>query len=302
VEDESPVPIDTRLVRALLADQFPQWAGLPVRPVRPQGWDNRTFRLGDELSVRLPSAVRYAEQPAKEQRWLPVLAARLPVAVPQPVAAGLPGRGYTWRWTVLRWLPGATPGAADAGRSEHFAQELAGFLVALRAVPAADGPPPGPHNFFRGGPPGYYADQVHEALHALGDGVDGPGAAAVWRAAEQASPGTGQPVWIHGDVAAGNLLTGGGRLTAVIDFGGCAVGDPACDAVPAWTLFSGAARSRFREELGLDDGTWARARGWALWKALVQLAAAPQGPDAEGHRQVVADVTAEHRELGDGSD
>ena len=78
------------LARRLVAAQFPQWAHLPVRAVEEDGWDNSTFRLGDELTVRLPGGAQYALQVAKEQRWLPVLAPRLPLPIPVPVAQGDP--------------------------------------------------------------------------------------------------------------------------------------------------------------------------------------------------------------------
>ena len=84
-------------------------------------------------------------------------------------------------------------------------------------------------------------------------------------------------MWVHGDVAASNLIVAGGRLQAVIDFGCAAVGDPACDLVFAWTGCTDDARTTFRDTLALDDATWARARGWALWKAVITLAQAQQG-------------------------
>ncbi|MGW7794348.1 GTP-binding protein, partial [Streptomyces tricolor] len=100
--------IDASLVRRLLAAQFPRWAGLPVRPVPRSGMDNATFRLGDELAVRLPRYAHWAGQVAREQRWLPRLAPRLPLPVPEPVAQGEPGEEYPYPWTVYRWLPGET--------------------------------------------------------------------------------------------------------------------------------------------------------------------------------------------------
>jgi aminoglycoside phosphotransferase (APT) family kinase protein len=79
------------------------------------------------------------------------------------------------------------------------------------------------------------------------------------------------PLWVHGDVATGNLLVREGRLAAVLDFGSSGVGDPACDVVLAFTFLSGESRERFRAELGADPGTWSRGRGWALWKGLITL-------------------------------
>ena len=260
--------LDAALVRRLVAAQFPQWADLPVEPVVPGGHDHRTFRLGDELSVRLPSSHWYSQQVAKEQRWLPELARRLPLAIPEPVARGAPGEGYPHEWSVYRWLEGEPATAAPIRDPVALAGELAGFLRALAAAPADGGPPPGPHNFHRGGPVRFYEDEALAALDALGDRVDRDAALRVWERAV-ASSFDGPPVWFHGDVAAGNLLLRDGRLAAVIDFGTSGVGDPACDVVIAWTLLRGEAREAFRAALAADDGVWARGAGWVLWKSLI---------------------------------
>jgi aminoglycoside phosphotransferase (APT) family kinase protein len=260
--------IDVALVRELVAGQFPQWASLPVREVEHDGWDNRTFRLGDELSVRLPTGDWYAQQVAKEQRWLPVLAPQLPLPIPSPVAAGTPTDAYPYPWSVYRWLPGEIATIAPIASTEEFASSLAQFLNALRRADAHGGPPPGEHNFFRGGPLRTYEAETLQAIAALDGAIDRPAVERVWSEA-MASSWEGEPVWVHGDVAAGNLLVRDGDLAAVLDFGSSGVGDPACDCVIAWTFLRGAARARFEAELEADDATWARGRGWALWKALI---------------------------------
>lgn len=289
--DPQPPAIDAGLVARLIAEQFPQWAHLPVRPVELQGVDNRTFRLGDELSVRLPSAAHYREQVAKEQRWLPLLAPQLPAPIPAPVAVGRPGAGYPWSWSVNRWLDGVTAASVpSAGGSVEFAHDAAGFLRALWSAGADGGPPPGTHNFRRGAPVSVYVDDTERELAALAGRIDAAAARKVWDDAVAAT-WTGEPVWFHGDFAPGNLLVDdGGRLSAVIDFGTCGVGDPACDLVVAWTFLDGAAREAFRAAMSpvADDTMWARARGWALWKALITF-------DSE-----VARVRAEARRVVDG--
>jgi aminoglycoside phosphotransferase (APT) family kinase protein len=266
---EPPV-IDAALARRLVDSQFPQWSELPVRGVELDGWDNRTFRLGDDLTVRLPSGDWYAEQVEKEQRWLPVLAPRLPLPIPTPVARGEPDAGYPYAWSVYRWLDGTPAVTAPVADLENFATTLAAFLVALQSVDATDGPPPGRHNFFRGGPLATYEAEAVSAIEALGDEIPRATVQRVW---EDAMRTTWQrePVWLHGDVAAGNLLVRDGRLAAVIDFGCSGVGDPACDMVIAWTFLSGASRDRFRAARGVDAATWSRGRGWGLWKALITL-------------------------------
>jgi aminoglycoside phosphotransferase (APT) family kinase protein len=284
------VVIDAELARRLVARQFPHWADLPVTEVSLQGWDNRTFRLGSELTVRLPSGDWYALQVEKEHRWLPVLAPQLPLPIPAPVARGVPDLGYPYPWSVYRWVEGVP--AADAAIADEtaFAVAVAEFLLALQAVDATEGPGPGPHNFFRGGPVTTYAAETEAALVAVGDRVPTARARAVWDDAVAAT-WTGDPVWLHGDIAVGNLLVRDGRLAAVIDFGTSGVGDPACDVVIAWTRFSGPSRAAFRSTLGVDDAMWARARGWALWKALITL----DGPStAAESRHTIDVVLADH--------
>jgi aminoglycoside phosphotransferase (APT) family kinase protein len=272
--------IDARLARRLVATQFPQWAGLPIAPVPLGGVDNRTFRLGDALAVRLPSADWYALQVDKEQRWLPVLAPRLPLPIPSPVALGAPGEGYPYAWSVYRWLEGEPAGTAAVPDKAAFAADLARFLAALREVDADGGPGPGPHNFHRGGPLTHYEEEALEALGTLGGEIDGRAARRIWDEAV-AAVWEGPPVWFHGDVAENNLLVRDGRLAAVIDFGTSGVGDPACDVVIAWTYLDPPGRAAFRAALGADEATWARGRGWALWKALISIAGGgPWAPPA----------------------
>ena len=285
--------ITPRLVRQLLAEQFPQWAALPLTLVEPGGWDNRTFRLGDELSVRLPSAAGYALQAEKEHRWLPVLAPQLPLPIPASLALGRPSAAFPWPWSVRGWLEGETASRETIGDGVRFAGALADFLRALQAIPAQDGPAAGPHNCYRGAPLTVYDAQTRQAVAALGDSIDAQQCLSVWAAA-LSSRWPGLPVWVHGDVAAGNLLVRGGKLSAVLDFGCCGVGDPACDLAVAWTLLEGAGRRTFRAALPLDPGSWARGRGWALWKALITLAGPDESPAK--HREasrVLAQVLAD---------
>jgi len=284
--------ITASLVSRLVAEQFPSWAGRPVRPVPADGWDNRSYRLGDDLLVRLPSAADYVEAVAKEDHWLPRLAPQLPLQVPEPVATGHPAAGYAWPWSVRRWIEGRPVLGTPPADAVTFARDLARFLVVLRGIDGTGGPRPGPHCFHRGGPPGYYDDEVRTALTALGSRVDGGACRAVWAGALTSS-WLRPPVWFHGDIAPGNLLLDdAGGLAAVIDFGTCGVGDPTCDLVITWTLLRGDARTAFVDGVDLDAETWARARGWALWKALIMLARG--GPDAAEHRAVVDEVLADH--------
>jgi len=289
--------ITPALVSRLVAAQFPQWAHLPVTPVELDGWDNTTFRLGDDMSVRLPTADSYAPQVDKEHRWLPILAGHLPLPIPEPLAKGVPGCGYPRQWSVYRWREGDHATVERIADLRQFAIELADFLAALYEVDPIGGPPPGAHNFFRGGPLTTYDTETRQAIAALGDDIDidTDTATAAWEAALDAT-WHGSPVWLHGDVTAANLLVTEGRLCAVIDFGCSGVGDPACDVTIAWTLFTGESREAFRDRLPVDDGTWARGRGWALWKALITLVHAVKAKpeDAATARQITEEVLAEH--------
>ncbi len=298
--------IDRALVSQLVAAQFPQWADLPVTTVELNGWDNITFRLGDDMSVRLPSADAYVLQVDKEHRWLPVLAPQLPVPIPEPLAKGVPGCGFPRPWSVYRWRAGEHATVERVADLNRFATDLADVLAALYKIDPAGGPPPGAHSFFRGGPLSTYDADTREAISALAGEIDVNAATEVWETA-LAATWPHPPVWVHGDVAAANLLVVDGALSAVIDFGCSAVGDPACDVTIAWTFFFGENCAAFRDRLPLDANTWARGRGWALSKALTThlgaLRTNPADVDRAGRsmgwrlsaRDVLDEVLAEHR-------
>ncbi|WDR02547.1 aminoglycoside phosphotransferase family protein [Devosia algicola] len=287
--------IDAALVRRLVGAQFPQWAALPVTPVATGGWDNRTFHLGDTMNVRLPSADRYVAQIAKEQKWLPRLGPHLPLPIPHPVALGQSSTEFPAPWSIYSWIAGETATLERIHDPQKFARDLADFLHALHQADATGGPPAGAHNFHRGGWLGIYDSAVRDALAVLGSTIDAHAATNIWDAALNA-PWSGTPVWVHGDISAGNLLVANGQLCAVIDFGGVGVGDYACDLVIAWTLFAADCRKNFKSAINADFACWARARGWALWKALITLAD-QNGTDAgkaDEARRVLAAVIADH--------
>lgn len=264
------VQITVEVVRRLVDDQFPEWSDLPITPVPDQGNDNRTFRLGEDLAVRLPSDASYVAGIIKEDRFLPLLSEHLSVPVPAPARTGRPTDEYPYPWSVRRWIAGQTPDTDPDLDRAGFAHDLGHFLRELRAVPTDGAPVAGLHSFYRGCHPSVYGDQVQQALSSLTGNVDVDACQAIWRDAMR-SAWPAEPVWVHGDVAVGNLLTTQGRLAAVIDFGTCCVGDPACDLVIAWTYLNRRDREIFREAAGLPAATWARARGWALWKALITV-------------------------------
>ena len=286
--------IDAALVRTLVARQFAQWADLPVRAVAEGGWDNRTFHLGDAMSVRLPSAERYVAQVEKEHRWLPSLASQLPLPIPAPLAIGRPDAGYPWPWSIYGWIEGDRASRGAISDLTAFAEDLADFLIALRRIDASDGPLAGAHNFHRGGSLAVYDGETRQALNALADELDVSLLTKIWECA-LGSSWREKPVWVHGDIAEGNLLVRDGRLSAVIDFGSSGVGDPSSDLVIAWTLFDEPARNAFRARVGLDRQTWERARGWCLWKALITIAEHRHGDreKADTHRRWIDRIVAD---------
>jgi aminoglycoside phosphotransferase (APT) family kinase protein len=284
------IAADAALVRRLLTKQFPLWASLPLAPVASTGTDNAMFRLGDALSVRLPRIHWAARDVEREAAWVPHLARRLPLALPEPLAVGRPDEGYPWPWSVCRWVAGTNPDVGTVGTDVGLAEDMAAFAAALHTVE-----PTGAPSSKRCEPLAERDARTRASIDALGGEIDGVAATACWEAALLAPAWIDAPVWIHGDLSPGNLLCADGRLTGVIDFAIAGLGDPATDLIVAWNLFRGPARSRFRQTLGVDDATWARGKGWAFFVALIQL---PYYRDtnpalAANARQVIAQVLAD---------
>ncbi len=295
--DNKQLAIDDALVHRLIATQFPKWKDLLIRPVALSGWDNRTFHLGDEMLVRMPSREEYAAQVEKEQHWLPKLAPCLPLPIPIPLAIGEPMDGYPWKWSIYRWLEGESAASGYIADLSEFAASLAQFLIALQRIDSTGGPLPGLHSFYRGGELTTYDAEVRCALAALKGKIDVAAATEVWDMAI-ATTWNRAPVWVHGDISAGNLLVKNGSLSAVIDFGQLAIGDPACDLTIAWTFFKEKDREVFQEMLSLDAGTWARGLAWTLWKALVVAAGFTNPNNFESARawRIIEEVLADHRQ------
>lgn len=274
---ENQVPTDVGLVRRLLAGRFPRWADREITPVASSGTVNALYRLGTDLVVRLPVVDHDPGEIVQDQRWLPRLAPHLTVSVPEVVAVGEPALGYPWTWAVYRWIDGrdATAVPLDPVAEVGLAHDLAGFVRALQAVDTAGGPRPvAPGTARRGAPLAGFDVAVRRGLgqiDAVGGLLDVPAAVDVWREAVAAPAWSSAPVWFHGDLMPGNLLLVDGRLRAVIDWGCLGVGDPACELMPAWNLFTAPGREAYRAALGVDDATWRRGRGWALLQAVLAL-------------------------------
>lgn len=264
-------PSDVALVQRLLGNQFPELGRVAVSPLLSSGSSNALYRVGPDLLARLPRTPAVAEEVRKEHAWLPRFAPALPLAIPEVVALGAPGQGYPWHWSLYRFIEGETASEAAPRNLPEAAHQLAGFVAALQQIDATSGPPPGSHNSFRGAPLAQRDAAVRAAIQGFGGTISTSAAFQAWESALSAVPSSARATWIHGDLIPENLLTREGQLSAVIDFGLCGVGDPACDLMVAWTLLLPEARQVFRSALNPDRNTWKRARGWALSFGLIAL-------------------------------
>jgi aminoglycoside phosphotransferase (APT) family kinase protein len=263
---EDEVAVEDGTVRALLRKQFPDWADESLQRIEDSGTDNAIYRLGETMGIRMPR-IHWAEaQIDKEHRWLNLLAGGLPVPIPVPLATGRPGHGYPFPWLVYPWLDGISLDQVILDSWDDLARDVAEFLLALQRVPRAGGPPPR----HRGTPMAQHDPTVQWGLERVKDVIDVDLAYRIWARALEAGDWPNDPVWVHGDLLPGNLLVRDQRLCGVIDWSGAGVGDPACDAMVAWSL-PPQARRTFRRAVGFDDATWARARGWVVEQTILYI-------------------------------
>jgi aminoglycoside phosphotransferase (APT) family kinase protein len=267
------VAIDDGLVRGLLAAQHPDLADLPLRAVG-SGWDNAIFRLGDDLAVRLPRRAMAADLVRHELRWLPLLARLLPLPVPVPLRAGVATSAYPFDWSVCAWIDGVSALVTPPDDLHAAAHALGAFLAAMHQPAPADAP----FNPYRGIPLAGRVEAMGVNLARLGAMVDSDAVRAAFADALAVPPWSPAPVWLHGDVHPGNLLVRDGALAGVIDFGDICAGDPASDFAVAWMMFPPAVRPVFGDAAGVDDETWARARGWALALGVAIMANSSDNP------------------------
>jgi aminoglycoside phosphotransferase (APT) family kinase protein len=260
------LPVDARLVRALLEEQFPEWAGLSLERVPSFGTDNALYRLGPDMVVRLPRIEWATRDIEKDARWLEQLRRLLPVEIPRLLATAAPSDGYPWTWGIYHWLEGENPVVGAVARPEELARDVGGFVAAVRRLDLKDTRPGS-----RAGPLEARDAEVRCAIAEVAGEFDAAAVTAAWEGALGARAWEGPPVWTHGDLLRGNLLLRDDRLSAVIDWSLLGVGDPACDTLAAWSVLLPETRDIFRGEAGFDDATWARGRGWALCVGLLQI-------------------------------
>ncbi|MAZ44342.1 MAG: hypothetical protein CMF48_04120 [Legionellales bacterium] len=275
-------PVTQELVEHLVREQFPEWASLKVKPVKTSGWDNYTYHLGPKMLIRLPSEHCYANQVIKESTWLPYIKKHLKTKVPIPLGLGSASKEYPFQWAVYEWIDGKTLSTKSLQSSNTIAYEVAHFLNELSKVPVEkEFPVSGEENFFRGGLLEHYDAEARQGIALLPSEFDQNQLIEIWDRAVN-TPININANWVHGDMSPDNILVNElGHLEAVIDFGLMCVGDPACDYVLAWTYFDSRAQQLFIETLKQDINTWNRAKGWALWKAVISLVQKNQSGEHE---------------------
>lgn len=261
--------LEIHTIQTLISQQFPQYAHLEIRKVDKSGHDNRTFHLGNDFSLRFPSAIEYSTQVIKEHKFCIKLQESISFQITEPIELGYPSDLFPFHFSINKWIKGESINSLNISDKNQLARDCARFLLELKQCDTNDGPTPGKHNFYRGGSLSNYHDETIQAIKQCID-FDQNKCLDIWNKG-LSSNYLNSNCWIHGDFEKDNLLVKNGRLIAVIDFGNMAVGDPACDYVMAWTYFDKHSREIFLEDLNLDKNMINRAKSWALWKALITL-------------------------------
>lgn len=268
----SKMIISVEMAISLIKEQFPQYADLAIMPVKHGGWDNATFHLGSEMLIRIPRGSSYALKVTKEQKILHRLRGCLSLEIPKPIHIGHSSSFYPWSWSIYKYLDGNGANAIKIFNKDldDVAFSLGRFLNELHDIDVVDMPLPGLHNYWRGEHIGVYENGALSYFNMLRHFFDRDKLLSIWKRAA-ITKWQKPPLCIHGDLTSANILMKDGKLSAVIDFGGFAKGDPACDLTIAWTFFKDTSREIFRKRVGLDDDTWLRAKAWTLWKASFEL-------------------------------
>ena len=267
-------------VNNLIKEQFQEYSHLEIKPVETSGWDNKTFKLGESISIRLPSAECYINQVNKEQKWLPILKQHLSIPISEPIKMGLPSSDYPWNWSIYKWINGKSANIYNFNENclNKIALELANFLNELHTIDISldlnNELTAGDHNFHRGGSLEFYNNEFINNITNLKNNnfdIDYEKINIIWQKAIS-SKWNNKSVFIHGDLSSGNIIIENNNLKGIIDFGQLGIGDPACDLVISWTFLDNESRKIFKLNLNnIDADTWIRAYGWCIWKSIITI-------------------------------
>lgn len=266
---QDDLPVTDALIQDLLEQHTPQWADLPLHRVTSSGTDNALYRIGDSLVLRIPRRKSAVSLVSKELDWLPHLDG-LPLATPKLRYRGHVELGFECEFGIFDWIAGDIASPLNIADPNQAAVSLADFLASLQRKSTNGAPPAGPINKLRGIPLADMSDRTLEAIRIVSDEIDAAAAIGLWTEA-LSEIHAGPPVWLHGDLKADNLLTVDGKLSAVIDWGLSAVGDPAADYATAWSWVHPSARQDFKDALDIGEADWSRAKAWAIYGAVIAL-------------------------------
>lgn len=258
-DDEIQIP--EQVVKSLLKIQFPQYAHLPIKAVFPNGTDNKIFQLGENMSIRLPRTPAAATRHKKEMYILQELEEKLTLTIPKIVKRGKSCSLFPHPWVITTWIDGTV---ASSTKKIDATIALADFYHAMHTIPITTAP-----KTKRGKSLHAAKKEVEKALPLLKDEFDIKKLHIMWEKALQVKEWNKAPVWIHGDLHPGNMIIKSEKLIGIIDFGLAGIGDPAADLMCAWTYLSKKSRNKFRSLVGVDEDTWQRGCGWALFLGIV---------------------------------
>ena len=265
------IEVDQVTVKNLIRAQFPEWSHLPIKKLKTSGTVNTIFKLGHDLSIRIPKLPLGVQQIEKEHKWLHELQNSLTLKIPRIIKIGRPNHALPWKWAIYEWIEG------EVIDSKHFKSNranitiLSEFLIELQRFNPNERLLHGEHNYFRGEAL-INRDQItRETIFKLRQFINFKIAEKIWDSGLQYNPTAEEKGWIHGDLQPGNILVHKGKIKAIIDFGALGYGDVSCDLMPAWNLLDRKARVKLREELDIQASTWKRGQAWALTVAAVAL-------------------------------